>query len=432
MRITCPNCSTQYEVDENDISFTGQDVQCSECMTIWTQTRGGEATNPRMADDLAEETSSDDEIAEIPDEPDEAPEAEIVSDLNYPEEPEEAPVAFDYPDATELPEEEDAPAAEITEPDDDEADAPELDEIPETDEASDEDEVSEDELEPLETSETTDDDSDSEEDPIWKEIAALANEASEDLEDTSTSEPEYFPPDDIPPIQSTPVVPDEQEAAEKVANEQERPWEAAAEAEEEGFSDFVWSDPSSDDEPDEDVLTETDNSGSESSGKPQFTPLPDTSGEQLEKMDDDLIAAALNEQMAIEDALEDEPHPAERDIANVPVELGGPRRRTPNVEALKSSVRAKSVKLTKEEEKEKVPARRFRRGLSLILLIFVILLAVYVSKGQIVEYLPVAEPYLETYASYVDILRANAEVFAANVWELTLQGVDWVMAKING
>lgn len=213
MRITCPNCSTQYEVDENDISFTGQDVQCSECMTIWTQTRGGEATNPRMADDLAEETSSADEIAEIPDEPDEAPEAEMVSDLNYPEEPEEAPVTFDYPDVTDLSEEEDASAAEAIEPDVDEAEVAEEDEAPE------------DGPDPLETSETTDDATDPEEDPIWKEIAALANEASEDIEDTSTSEPAYSPPDDIPPIQSTPVVPDEQEAAETVANEQERPWE---------------------------------------------------------------------------------------------------------------------------------------------------------------------------------------------------------------
>lgn len=149
-------------------------------------------------------------------------------------------------------------------------------------------------------------------------------------------------------------------------------------------------------------------------------------------MDDDLIAAALNEQMAIEDALDDAPRPEARDVASIPVELGGARARTPNVDALKESVRTKSVKLTKEEEKEQVPARRFRRGLSLILLIFVIFLAVYALQARIVEYLPAAEPYLETYASYVDILRANAEIFAAKTWALILQGVDWVMAKISG
>ncbi|MCK4861151.1 MAG: zinc-ribbon domain-containing protein, partial [Rhodobacteraceae bacterium] len=53
MRITCPTCSTQYDVDESDIAVTGQDVQCTECMTIWTQARSGEATNPRSAGEIA-------------------------------------------------------------------------------------------------------------------------------------------------------------------------------------------------------------------------------------------------------------------------------------------------------------------------------------------------------------------------------------------
>lgn len=412
MRITCPTCSTQYEVDENDISFSGQDVQCSECMTIWTQARGGEATNPRSADSIVSEDKSDDDVADVSEAPDEAPEEETVSDLNFPDEPEEAPVKFDYPDIADSPEE-DTPAVAVEEPEDE---APEA--VP-----------TEPEAEIAEPTQDTDDDIDDDENPIWKEIAALAQEASDDAAKNSSEESQYTPPDSIPPIQETPVVPDEQEPIAKTASEGERPWEAAAEAEEEGFSDFVWNDPSKeDDEPEEESPKEDE----ANPGDTRFTPLADTAAGKLDDMDDDVIAAALNEQMAIEDELEGAPQPEGRDIANIPVELGGPRRRTPNVDALKDSVRSKSVKLTKEEEQEQVPARRFRRGLSLILLIFVILLAVYVSENQIVEYLPAAGPYLETYGSYVDILRANAEVFAANMWELILQGVDWVKAKIDG
>ena len=90
MRITCPTCSTQYEVDEKDISFTGQDVQCSECMTIWTQSRNGEATNPRKADELTDEKSTDNGSEEIAAVADAEIEEEIVSDLNYPDDPENA------------------------------------------------------------------------------------------------------------------------------------------------------------------------------------------------------------------------------------------------------------------------------------------------------------------------------------------------------
>lgn len=102
MRITCPNCSTQYEVEENDISFSGQDVQCSECMTIWTQSRNGEATNPRMADDLVEDDSPVDVAEEVTEFSEDGEQEEIVSDLNFPDEPEEKPVHYDYPDVQEV------------------------------------------------------------------------------------------------------------------------------------------------------------------------------------------------------------------------------------------------------------------------------------------------------------------------------------------
>ncbi|WP_127105102.1 zinc-ribbon domain-containing protein [Pararhodobacter zhoushanensis] len=37
MRLTCPNCNAQYEVDESVIPKAGRDVQCSACGNTWFQ-----------------------------------------------------------------------------------------------------------------------------------------------------------------------------------------------------------------------------------------------------------------------------------------------------------------------------------------------------------------------------------------------------------
>jgi predicted Zn finger-like uncharacterized protein len=37
MRITCPNCGAQYEVDPRVIPDIGRDVQCSNCGHTWFQ-----------------------------------------------------------------------------------------------------------------------------------------------------------------------------------------------------------------------------------------------------------------------------------------------------------------------------------------------------------------------------------------------------------
>ncbi|MEX3017009.1 zinc-ribbon domain-containing protein [Gymnodinialimonas hymeniacidonis] len=37
MRLTCPNCSARYEVDESMIPAGGRDVQCSNCSSTWFQ-----------------------------------------------------------------------------------------------------------------------------------------------------------------------------------------------------------------------------------------------------------------------------------------------------------------------------------------------------------------------------------------------------------
>ncbi|EPX76982.1 zinc-ribbon domain-containing protein [Litoreibacter arenae] len=37
MRLICPNCDAEYEVDDNLIPAEGRDVQCSNCTTTWFQ-----------------------------------------------------------------------------------------------------------------------------------------------------------------------------------------------------------------------------------------------------------------------------------------------------------------------------------------------------------------------------------------------------------
>jgi predicted Zn finger-like uncharacterized protein len=49
MRLICPNCDAQYEVDDRAIPETGRDVQCSGCGHAWFQ------LPPELEDDLAAE-----------------------------------------------------------------------------------------------------------------------------------------------------------------------------------------------------------------------------------------------------------------------------------------------------------------------------------------------------------------------------------------
>lgn len=40
MRLICPSCGTEYEVEDTAIPPEGRDVQCSNCQTVWFQTAG--------------------------------------------------------------------------------------------------------------------------------------------------------------------------------------------------------------------------------------------------------------------------------------------------------------------------------------------------------------------------------------------------------
>ena len=59
MRLTCPNCNAQYEVDEKVIPQNGRDVQCSACGHTWYQYPLEVALQMRAAET---EDDDDDEI----------------------------------------------------------------------------------------------------------------------------------------------------------------------------------------------------------------------------------------------------------------------------------------------------------------------------------------------------------------------------------
>lgn len=66
MRLTCPNCTAQYEVEDSVIPAAGRDVQCSACGHIWFQYPADVALAMRAAeldDDEDEEEPAPTEAA---------------------------------------------------------------------------------------------------------------------------------------------------------------------------------------------------------------------------------------------------------------------------------------------------------------------------------------------------------------------------------
>ena len=59
MRLTCPNCSAQYEVDANVIPDDGRDVQCSNCGNTWFQNAVDPAAKPVAPVPVADVPSGD-------------------------------------------------------------------------------------------------------------------------------------------------------------------------------------------------------------------------------------------------------------------------------------------------------------------------------------------------------------------------------------
>ncbi|MCB1339302.1 MAG: zinc-ribbon domain-containing protein [Maritimibacter sp.] len=89
MRLVCPNCGAQYEVDDRVIPDNGRDVQCSSCGHGWYQMpahaeaahRGAEADDSSTLDDEIDQ-ALDDEAEDAPVEPAPAPEPDGDEDFD--------------------------------------------------------------------------------------------------------------------------------------------------------------------------------------------------------------------------------------------------------------------------------------------------------------------------------------------------------------
>lgn len=103
MRIVCPNCGAQYEVDAALIPAPGRDVQCSNCGRGWFQAHGvaaEPAEDPEASAEAAEAPSEEhrDEAAAAaaPDAFDDAPEPEDEPEPEPASEPEPEPEPAGY------------------------------------------------------------------------------------------------------------------------------------------------------------------------------------------------------------------------------------------------------------------------------------------------------------------------------------------------
>lgn len=90
MRLICPNCGAQYEVDDSVIPENGRDVQCSNCGHTWYQRS---ANSPEEPAEPELEAPAPEDSAE--------PAEDIVADAP---EPEAEPEEFDAPEPENQPE----------------------------------------------------------------------------------------------------------------------------------------------------------------------------------------------------------------------------------------------------------------------------------------------------------------------------------------
>ncbi len=111
MRLVCPECKAEYEVDDSAVPPTGRDVQCSACGHIWLQAPAGgwpEETDadserpgaPEAAEDAGEEAPPDavegQSAAPLPEPPEAEPEPE--AQMTAEEAPPHGPAAATAPE----------------------------------------------------------------------------------------------------------------------------------------------------------------------------------------------------------------------------------------------------------------------------------------------------------------------------------------------
>ncbi len=385
MRLICPSCGAQYEVDESVIPESGRDVQCSNCGHAWfqasaAQLRARETAPPATAEPVAE--------PEADDTPQDAAEA-----------PDEVTVAAD--DAATQPSDEQA-GESAEEPDVVEEHAADAD-----DSAGDDvPEVEDNAPEPEETVEETGQGSDD-------TVEAVDHET-----DTTDVETE---------TEATETV-DEAEP-EEIDDGATTDEDVAAEVEETAADD--WSSDDDDDDEQEDFAAAE---SVEASG-PRRRGLDDAvrgvlreeaereararvaEGSALEGQPDLGLADAAGAAVAAivsEDAAQDRVvrvRGNEDDLDEALVSPASRRELLPDIEEINSTLRATSERggdAASFDAPETVTHQRrsgFRRGFSFTILIAALALLIYVLAPLISESFPALEPALTSYASAVDTAR---------------------------
>lgn len=99
MRLVCPNCGAQYEVDDRVVPEGGRDVQCSSCGHAWYQMPAhlDAAAQPALTEPEALADAEDDAAAEF--EPDLEPETEYEAEYGAETEVAHEPAAAAAPPA---------------------------------------------------------------------------------------------------------------------------------------------------------------------------------------------------------------------------------------------------------------------------------------------------------------------------------------------
>ncbi|WP_170333319.1 zinc-ribbon domain-containing protein [Ruegeria arenilitoris] len=108
MRLTCPNCSAQYEVPDEVIPEEGRDVQCSNCENTWFQPKYSGEAAPATTVPVAEDSPAAAEPDPTPAEPAAASTTEVKVDIK----PRSAPEPEPTPEPTAAPEPEVVPEPE--------------------------------------------------------------------------------------------------------------------------------------------------------------------------------------------------------------------------------------------------------------------------------------------------------------------------------
>ncbi len=170
MRLICPSCGAQYEVDESVIPDSGRDVQCSNCGHAWFQ------RSARQLTAAAEEEARQKDTKPAP--PPVAEPEQTEPEQAEPEQPEAAEPAAEEPETAEEPEAAEAPEPELSEPEAPEPEAPAEAETAAEEPAVEPEEPEADE--PEETAEeTAEDGAEAEEEPAEPEAEGAAAQSPE-------------------------------------------------------------------------------------------------------------------------------------------------------------------------------------------------------------------------------------------------------------